>query len=104
VYVTFVAQMTSRLTDIGRCHGCKCCQILAETVLGFAPLNPHHVFYCKPYETYFHHFFRFNPLTHLFSILALPFYVTFTAGAIAGVSEILTFYPLGAPPQLYNHR
>lgn len=24
----------------------------------------------------------------------LPFYVTFTAGAIAGVSEILTFYPL----------
>ncbi|KAI9436817.1 mitochondrial carrier domain-containing protein [Russula earlei] len=25
---------------------------------------------------------------------SLPFYVTFTAGAIAGVSEILTFYPL----------
>jgi hypothetical protein len=39
---------------------------------------------------------RFNPLTHLFSILALPFYATFAAGAIAGVSEILTFYPLGA--------
>jgi hypothetical protein len=26
---------------------------------------------------------------------ALPFIATFTAGAIAGVSEILTFYPLG---------
>ena len=41
---------------------------------------------------------RFNLLIHLFCILALPlpFYVTFTAGAIAGVSEILTFYPLGA--------
>ncbi|KAI0061255.1 mitochondrial carrier [Artomyces pyxidatus] len=25
---------------------------------------------------------------------ALPFYLTFTAGAIAGISEILTFYPL----------
>jgi solute carrier family 25 2-oxodicarboxylate transporter 21 len=25
----------------------------------------------------------------------LPFYATFTAGAIAGISEILTFYPLG---------
>jgi hypothetical protein len=39
-------------------------------------------------------FLRFNP--HPFHTLALPFYVTFTAGAIAGVSEILTFYPLGA--------
>ncbi|KAH9984844.1 mitochondrial carrier domain-containing protein [Russula vinacea] len=29
------------------------------------------------------------------SVKPLPFYVTFTAGAIAGVSEILTFYPLG---------
>lgn len=26
---------------------------------------------------------------------ALPFIANFTAGAIAGVSEILTFYPLG---------
>ena len=26
---------------------------------------------------------------------ALPFIATFAAGAIAGVSEILTFYPLG---------
>ena len=43
---------------------------------------------------------HFNPLTHRFCILALPFYVTFTAGAIAGVSEILTFYPLGAPAPL----
>lgn len=30
--------------------------------------------------------------------LALPFVATFTAGAIAGISEILTFYPLGALP------
>jgi solute carrier family 25 2-oxodicarboxylate transporter 21 len=28
----------------------------------------------------------------------LPFYATFTAGAVAGISEILTFYPLGPPP------
>lgn len=28
-------------------------------------------------------------------LLALPFAATFAAGAIAGVSEILTFYPLG---------
>ena len=28
--------------------------------------------------------------------VALPFIANFTAGAIAGVSEILTFYPLGA--------
>lgn len=27
--------------------------------------------------------------------LALPFAANFVAGAIAGVSEILTFYPLG---------
>ena len=27
--------------------------------------------------------------------VALPFIANFTAGAIAGVSEILTFYPLG---------
>lgn len=27
---------------------------------------------------------------------ALPFIANFTAGAIAGISEILTFYPLGA--------
>ena len=27
--------------------------------------------------------------------IALPFIANFTAGAIAGVSEILTFYPLG---------
>lgn len=26
---------------------------------------------------------------------ALPFVANFTAGAIAGISEILTFYPLG---------
>jgi hypothetical protein len=37
--------------------------------------------------------------THKFRTMSstkkpLPFYVTFTAGAIAGVSEILTFYPL----------
>jgi hypothetical protein len=30
----------------------------------------------------------------------LPFYATFTAGAIAGISEILTFYPLGESPVL----
>lgn len=29
---------------------------------------------------------------------ALPFIANFTAGAIAGVSEILTFYPLGEYP------
>lgn len=28
-------------------------------------------------------------------ITALPFAANFAAGAIAGVSEILTFYPLG---------
>ena len=28
--------------------------------------------------------------------LALPFIANFAAGAIAGISEILTFYPLGA--------
>jgi hypothetical protein len=28
-------------------------------------------------------------------IAALPFAATFAAGAIAGISEILTFYPLG---------
>jgi hypothetical protein len=62
----------------------------------------HHGLYCRPKETYFHSppIRRFNPLTHLFCVLALPFYVTFTAGAIAGVSEILTFYPLGAPAPL----
>ena len=36
-------------------------------------------------------------------IQALLFYVTFTAGAVAGVSEILTFYPLGVPaPGAHN--
>ena len=36
-------------------------------------------------------------LSH-FRSLALPFVANFAAGAIAGVSEILTFYPLGEPP------
>ena len=31
----------------------------------------------------------------LIYLLALPFVANFTAGAIAGISEILTFYPLG---------
>lgn len=31
----------------------------------------------------------------LFNSLALPFVANFAAGAIAGISEILTFYPLG---------
>jgi hypothetical protein len=30
--------------------------------------------------------------------IALPFIANFAAGAIAGVSEILTFYPLGECP------
>ena len=30
-----------------------------------------------------------------FLLEALPFIANFTAGAIAGISEILTFYPLG---------
>jgi hypothetical protein len=48
------------LRDIDRCHGNKCWEILAETVLGSVPLNPHHVFYCKPPETY-SHFFPISP-------------------------------------------
>lgn len=37
-----------------------------------------------------------SPSYAIFSrLVALPFAVTFAAGAIAGISEILTFYPLG---------
>jgi hypothetical protein len=38
---------------------------------------------------------NFSNLISDLNDLALPFIATFAAGAIAGVSEILTFYPLG---------
>lgn len=46
---------------------------------------------------------RSRPPVFLFSLTlflppALPFVANFAAGAIAGISEILTFYPLGALP------
>jgi hypothetical protein len=33
--------------------------------------------------------------TYITFLSALPFVANFTAGAIAGIAEILTFYPLG---------
>lgn len=41
-------------------------------------------------------FSLFSMITHSLLLFAeLPFIATFIAGAIAGISEILTFYPLG---------
>ena len=40
-------------------------------------------------------------LTPLCMRLALPFIANFAAGAIAGISEILTFYPLGKTSFLF---
>jgi hypothetical protein len=93
------------LIDIDRCHHLNVVKfsprlrsdLLLSTIMSSSVNHTKRTFISSPSR-------RFNPLTHLFCILALPFYITFTAGAIAGVSEILTFYPLGAPAQLYNHR
>ena len=38
-----------------------------------------------------------TPVLTFVLLSALPFVANFTAGAIAGIAEILTFYPLGEP-------
>lgn len=49
-----------------------------------------------------HGYLEVIPVLTFVLLSALPFVANFTAGAIAGIAEILTFYPLGEPfPYLF---